>query len=283
MNPYLKLMRPEQWYKNALVFLALFFSNNLLNKEMLSASILGFVSLSLVSSSYYIINDLRDAGLDRMHPHKKSRPLASGTANPGFAKILSMLLLLPGLALAYKLSPAFFLFPAALFASSTLYSLYLKKIAILDIHVVALNFLLRAISGAVLISVVISPWLVLSMFLVALFLAIGKRLADRKALGASAKKFGIYSVYTEEFLRGALYILAAATIVSYGLYAFLAHENSYLVLTIPFVSFVCLRFVHFSLTGSARARSAHLLFLDRQILAALVLLALISFSVLYLA
>ncbi len=281
MNPYLKLMRPEQWYKNLLVFLALVFSVNFFNTSLLVKTMLGFASLSLVSSSYYILNDLKDIALDKAHPEKKHRPLAAGRVTKKGAVALSSALLIAGLWLAQSLSFPFFLFASALFTLSALYSLYLKQVAIVDIHVVAINFLIRAVSGAVLINVKISPWLVFSMFFVALFLAAGKRMSDRIALGSSAQKIKLYSVYTEEFLRGVLYISGATVIAAYGLYAFLAHPNGYMMASLPLVSLMCLRFLHFALTGHAAARKAHLLFLDKQMLICMVFWILISFAVLY--
>ncbi len=281
MKPYIRLMRPEQWYKNFLVFLALVFSGNFFSTDLLIKTALGFASLSLVSSSYYILNDIKDTTLDRAHPEKKHRSLASGYATKGGAVLLSSALLVSGLYLAHSLSLAFFLFAAALFISSTLYTLYLKQVAIIDIHVVAINFLIRAVSGAVLINAPISPWLVFSMFFVALFLAAGKRMSDRIALGSSAKKIKLYSTYTEDFLRGLLYISGATVIVAYSLYAFLAYPEGYMMASIPFVSFMCFRFLHFAITGNLAARQAHRLFLDRQMFFAFMIWALISFAVLY--
>lgn len=281
MKPYIRLMRPEQWYKNFLVFLALVFSGNFFSTDLLIKSTLGFVSLSFVSSAYYILNDIKDIALDKAHPEKKRRPLASGNAAKGSALLLSSALLVSGLYLAHSLSLSFFLFAVALFTSSTLYTLYLKQVAIIDIHVVAINFLIRAVSGAVLINVKISPWLVFSMFFVALFLAAGKRMSDRIALGNSAKKLNVYSTYTEDFLRGMLYVSGATVIVAYSLYAFLAYPEGHMMASIPIVSFMCFRFMYFAVAGNVAARQAHRLFLDRQLFFAFILWALISFAVLY--
>ncbi|MCK5233253.1 MAG: UbiA family prenyltransferase [Candidatus Aenigmarchaeota archaeon] len=281
MNPYLKLMRPEQWYKNCLVFLALVFSVNFFNTGLFVKTMLGFASLSLVSSSYYILNDLKDIALDKAHPEKKHRPLAAGRVTKQGAVALSGTLLITGLCLAQSLSIPFFLFATALFTLSALYSLYLKHVAIVDIHIVAINFLIRAVSGAVLIEAPISPWLIFSMFFVALFLAAGKRMSDRVALGSDAKKSKVYSVYTEDFLRGILYVSGATVIVAYSLYAFLAYPEGYMMASIPVVSFMCFRFLHFAVIGNIAARQAHRLFFDKQLFFAFILWALISFAVLY--
>ncbi|MCK5334264.1 MAG: hypothetical protein KAJ24_07125, partial [Candidatus Aenigmarchaeota archaeon] len=149
------------------------------------------------------------------------------------------------------------------------------------IHIVAINFLIRAVSGAVLIDAPISPWLVFSMFFVALFLAAGKRMSDRIALGSSAKKSNLYSVYTEDFLRGIVYVSGATVIVAYSLYAFLAYPEGHMMASIPIVSFMCFRFMHFAVTGNIAARQAHRLFFDKQLFFAFMLWALISFAVLY--
>lgn len=281
MNQYFRLMRPEQWYKNFLVFLAVIFSGNFFNADLLIKTAFGFASLSLVSSSYYIINDVKDAATDKEHPEKRHRPLVAGRVTKNSALLLSSLLLVSGLYMAHSLSAPFFLFAAALFISSTLYTLYLKQVAIIDIHAVAINFLIRAVSGAVLIKAPISPWLIFSMFFVALFLAAGKRMSDRIALGSSAKKISVYSTYTEGFLQGMLYISGTTVIVAYSLYAFLAYPEGYMMASIPVVSFMCLRFMHLAMAGHAAARKAHRLFLDRQMFFAFIIWALISFAVLY--
>ena len=112
MNKWFTLLRVQQWYKSSVVFLALFFTNNLLNTPLLVKTILGFASFCMVSSAYYIINDIHDARQDRKHPEKRKRPIASGAVSPTQAFLASMLLLAASITLAYTLKPVFAVFPS---------------------------------------------------------------------------------------------------------------------------------------------------------------------------
>ena len=115
MNKYLKLLRVRQWYKNIVIFLALFFTDNLLDPHMLYLTILGFISLCFTSSSYYILNDIKDAKKDRLHPEKKLRPIASREISVKTGVAISMILIFCAISLAYALSVNFLLFPLLLF------------------------------------------------------------------------------------------------------------------------------------------------------------------------
>src|SRR3989338_1200011 len=188
MNKYLQLFRVHQWYKNLVVFLALFFSENLLMGSLVGQTVLAFISISLISSSGYIFNDLLDMKKDALHPDKKHRPLAAGKISKIAAVIVALILFLIGIILAISLGGYFTLAAIILIALSSLYTFVLKKILLADVLTIALLFVIRAIAGALAIDVVISPWLILVPFFLSLFLSIGKRHVDLLLLKDKAKQ-----------------------------------------------------------------------------------------------
>ena len=196
------LLRPEQYYKNLVIFLALYFSGNFLDSEMLGLTILGFVTLCLVSSANYIVNDIVDRKKDKHHKEKAIRPIANGTISSGQGAVIAIIFFGIGLGLAYALSLKFFFALTALIFSSTTYSLLLRNELFMDILVIAINFVIRAVSGAFLLSVWVSPWLLIGTFLLALFLATGKRKAERIFLKKETRQHRpLLESYSDEHLN----------------------------------------------------------------------------------
>ncbi|MFH1126168.1 MAG: UbiA prenyltransferase family protein, partial [Candidatus Altiarchaeota archaeon] len=278
------LLRTNQWYKNLVIYLALFLTKGIFNWELLLKTTLGFASLCFISSSYYIINDILDLKEDRRHPEKKKRPIAAGEVENGTAFLISVIMMALSLALAYILSLKFMLFPIALMTSSMLYNLWSRKIAILDIHFIAFNFLLRAVSGTVLVDVYPTPWLIITIFFIALFLAVGKRKADLSVLDKGAlKERKVYSVYDEKLLDMMIIAITAILMLTYNLYTFLAHNKPYpyMMLTIPVVSFVIFRYLYFISINDEIARDTHKVFRDKQMLVGFLLWIIISYIAVY--
>ncbi len=282
MNRYVRLLRTHQWYKNMILLLPLIFSYNLFNASYLWSCILGFVSLSLVSSSYYIVNDIFDREYDRSNPEKKKRPVASGEVSVGRAALISTVLFLLSLGLAFYLSPYFALFPVILMALNILYSAALKHIPLVDINVISFNFVLRAISGAVLIGVAASSWMIITIYILALFLAVGKRRGELSMLGKDASKHKeVYEFYDKNFLDALTVIITASLFMSYILYTFMSEHSAYMLLTIPFAGFMIFRYMHFIFSDSRVARKTEYFFRDRQMQAALFLWILLAIFSLY--
>lgn len=280
MNRYIRLLRVQQWYKNLVIFLAIFFTNNILDFALLTKTALGFLALCFVSSSYYILNDIKDADEDRTHPEKKKRPIASGEVKEGTAMLVGLGMLLISLALSYMLKPVFIAFTLGLFVSSTLYTFYLKNFAIIDIHVIALNFLIRAVSGAVLISVPASAWLISTVFFMALFLGVAKRRAELRLLGKDAVKHkGVYKVYNEQLLNMMVIVITTALLFTYSLYTFMVH-GEHMMLTIPFATFMIFRYLYFISIDDIAARRTEYLFKDKQMVIAFLLWVLTSYALL---
>ncbi len=276
----LKLMRWWQWYKNLLVFIAIFFAGALLNVHLFVKSMLAFLSLCFISSANYTINDITDVEEDRKHPEKKKRPIASGVIKEWEAYVIAAVLITLSFVLASMVSCKFFMFPLALFLSTTFYSYFLKNVPLVDIHIIGFNFVLRAAAGAYAIGKEVSPWLVVVVFFIALFLAVGKRKGDYVVSRGKSKK-KIYSVYTPTLMDSLLTVLAACLLMSYSIYTFNSPAGAKMMFTIPLASFLIFRYYHLAEMGAKAGRRVEYLFRDFQWMSAFILWVLICFLILY--
>lgn len=268
---YFRLLRPQQWYKNLLVFLPLIFVGKALELPLLWVTVLAFASLCLCSSFNYILNDIVDKKRDKSHPEKRTRPIASGKVPVFAAIIISIVILALGLRLAYTLDIRFFYAALTLVVLTQAYSFYLKHIAFADILTVAFNFVLRAGAGALVLKAVISPWLVLCTFFFALFLLAGKRYADLEFLGAKASSHKeTLKVYTKEIANALMIMTTALLIASYSAYAVLGTHPG-LAFSLPFALFAIFRYFSLIYSGSPIARHPEKVFTDKQILAGMAL------------
>ena len=220
----LRLLRPTQWIKNIFIFAGLIFGQKLTDTSSVVLTLLGFVCLCLISSTVYVINDIRDREEDRLHPRKCKRPLASGEVSVSSALGLTAVLLVLGLGGSWYLSPRFGLAVFAYLVLQSLYTFGFKHAVILDVISIALGFVLRAVSGAVLVEVAISPWLVLCTFTLCLFMGFGKRRCELSALGGdngndAVKHRRTLAEYTPELLNHMTTVTAGIAIMSFLLYA----------------------------------------------------------------
>jgi len=182
---HLKALRPHQWLKNILIFLPMIVAHQLTAGTFVQA-MLAFVSFSLVASGVYVLNDLLDLASDRAHPRKRERPFASGTVPLSHGGLMAVGLLGLGLAVAQIVGQAFALTMLIYFALTTGYSLWLKRLAVIDICVLAGLYTMRIVAGGVATDITLSVWLLaLSMFLF-LSLAAVKRQAELVDAGAAA-------------------------------------------------------------------------------------------------
>ena len=218
MRYYIKLLRPKDWAKNAFLFIPFFFAGKLFDFHKIGLLLIGFVAFSFVASSIYIINDYKDIADDRKHPVKRNRPLASGKVKKPVALVICILLFLAGNLLAWLANPEglFNIILVIYFAVNLAYSFGLKNIAILDILLLSMGFVFRVKAGATIAHVDTSEWLIIMTFLLALFMAIGKRRDDlvlKDATGSDMRKS--MSGYNLEFLNTMLGLFGAIIIVSY--------------------------------------------------------------------
>lgn len=235
-------MRPWQWYKNLVIFVSLIFSRNLFNIPLVYDAFFAFIIFCLLSGSDYIINDAIDSERDKIHPKKKGRPIASGRLERSHALFFAAIALLVSFAWSYYINPVFFAISFAFVVLHNAYNFYLKNFVIVDVLMISANFVIRAIAGGVAIGVFVSPWLIVCTFLLALFLALGKRRHEIAILGSEAGKHRkILSEYTTEMIDQMTGVTISALIVSYMLYTFLT-GNIYLMITVPFAIYGVFRY-----------------------------------------
>lgn len=216
---YLQLLRPKDWAKNSFLFLPLFFGREILDFGKLFHVFLGVIAFSCIASSIYIINDYRDREDDRKHPVKRLRPLASGSVSPTSAIVICILLIVIGFGLAWWIRDKFLFVLGIYFLINLAYSLGLKSISILDIMILAAGFVLRIKAGSVISFVPLSEWIVIMVFLLAIFMAIGKRRDDvllKLSSGTDMRKS--IKGYNLEFLNVMLALVCAVIIVAYFMY-----------------------------------------------------------------
>lgn len=226
----LKACRPKQWAKNVLVFVAPAAATALVSKgadgglqihtTAILQAVLAFVAFSMVASGTYLINDSMDVEADRQHPKKRHRPIAAGVVPVPFALVLSGALIVGGLLLALSRNWEFALIVALYVVQTTLYSLWLKHEPVLDVVALSSGFLLRLVGGAVAVEVDISDWFFIISCFGALFIAVGKRLAEQREMTEGGQVRATLKVYTEPYLRFLEAVSAGIVLVGYVQWAF---------------------------------------------------------------
>ncbi|MDA0988122.1 MAG: decaprenyl-phosphate phosphoribosyltransferase [Chloroflexi bacterium] len=249
-------MRPRQWTKNLIIYFAFFFTieqawrlDELDEAARLFVRITAaFAIFCLITSAVYLFNDVLDAEKDRHHPKKRYRPVAAGILAPFLALAIALFLAAGGVALAFILEPLYAWVTLTYLATMIAYSVYLKRLIIIDILVISSGFVLRAVVGAVVLDVTISPWLYICTTLGALFLGFAKRLNEIVlAREDGSLQRDTLEEYTPRFLEQLISIVAPATLVSYILYTFTADnlpDNNAMMLTIPFVMYGLFRYLY---------------------------------------
>lgn len=239
--PYLTLLRPTQWLKNLMIFFPPFLAGQMLLPGIVTRGVVPFGAFCLVSSSGYILNDLLDRNRDVHHPRKRLRSIASGAVSLSGSSLLSVFLLISGLVLAGFISSHFFLLLAGYVAITTSYSLLLKTIPIVDLFCISAGFLIRLQAGGELFHVPISPWLFLTVFLLAVFLSTGKRISETRSLGDMAGEHRVsLARYPTGFLEGTMYMTGAAVLVTYAMYTL---NKQTLIYSVPLCLFGLLRYM----------------------------------------
>jgi len=242
-----ELLRVKQWVKNLLIFGALLFTANLFEPVLFLKTLAGFFLFSFAASGIYIINDIRDAKEDKYHPEKKLRPIASGAVKNDFAWAISLLLIISSLASAYILNFGFFVLLCSYVVMTVFYTFKLKQVVIIDIFIVSAGFVMRAAAGALILNVIISPWLIICTSLLALFVILGKRRYEISTLAESGKHRKILDEYSIPLLDQMISVATASTVIAYSLYTFTsetAAKHNLLMFTIPFVLYGIFRYLY---------------------------------------
>ena len=284
---FILMFRPHQWVKNLFLFLPIFFAGEIFNIAKLTQVGMGFAIFCLGSSVIYIFNDLMDMKVDRLHPEKSKRPLASGVIKPAVAYISIVALLIIIVPFSIKMGVPFASILGTYMLMNLLYSLGLKRISILDIIIVSTGFVFRTIAGGITGDVYISHWLIIMIFLLALFLVIAKRREDMlvfvstgKVLRKSIEKYNL------EFINSLITMISGVIIVSYIMYTISDEVNEriqsdYLYGTSIFVIIGILRYLQITIVENKSGSPVKVLYTDTFIHVTLVLWITSFYLILY--
>jgi decaprenyl-phosphate phosphoribosyltransferase len=274
-------LRPRQWTKNLLLFGALVFAAELDEPSRWLQASTGFLAFCAVSSAAYLLNDVRDAPSDRLHPKKRRRPVASGALASSTALAASAALAAGGFALGVVLGGRFELVLAGFALLQIAYTFGLKRMALVDVAAIAGCFVLRAAAGAAAVHVHASGWLLLCTALLALFLGFSKRRAELGARGPGENGRAVLEAYSVPWLDALVVGSAAAVAVVYGAYCVLAHGSLAFLGTLPFVILGLSRYLFLVYRHDLGEEPENLLFADPIILACVAAWAVTAGSVLF--
>jgi len=288
LREILRSMRIYQWTKNLVLFAGVIFTLKFLEPARLVDAGIGFLLFSLAASGIYLLNDVVDVERDRLHPEKRTRPVASGALPVRAATAAALALLAVGLGGSLLLGLRFGLTAVAYVILTIGYSLVLKHVVLLDVLSIALGFVLRAVAGVELIAdrsapgsppIEISAWLLVCAFFLALFLAIGKRRHELALLETSASRHrAALGGYTSKLLDQLVAVVTSATVLAYSIYT-IAPETAAkfhgrpLHLTIPFVLYGIFRYLYLMYAEEKGGNPSEHLLRDRATLVNVVLWA----------
>ena len=265
---FIRLARPEQYVKNLFIFLPLFFAFKLMNGSLLCACTLSFLSFSLLASSVYVFNDIRDISRDRQHPVKKNRPLASGRISEKQGVWFALVLILMSMSFWYFLKKQTILIFLAYAAMNGIYSIRLKHIAVVDVTCIAIGFVLRILIGTVQADLPTSHWIILMTFLLAMFLALAKRRDDLILQEKDNSKLrSSMDGYNLEFVSLSMLLMAGVTVVSYIMYTVSPevvsrYNNEYIYLTTFWVIMGIMRYFQIALVEKNSGSPTQILWKD---------------------
>jgi 4-hydroxybenzoate polyprenyltransferase len=283
LSTLVRALRPEEWVKNSFVFAPLLFGGHFGAALALKAAG-AFVAFCAVASFGYLVNDIRDVELDRKHPTKRFRAIASGALPIASAKVLAAGLALAGLLVGLLVSPAVCGLVAAYGAATFSYSFFLKQMVIVDVMTIAGCFLLRVLAGAVAVDVVASPWLLVCTGMVSLFLGFTKR--RQEAVLEKNAQFGARPVlehYTLPFLDQMVSMVSAGTVLSYTIYATQSPlVGDRMLWTVPMVIYGVFRYLYLIYHREESGSTANLVIRDPGIIGAAVSWAVAAALVVYL-
>jgi len=269
MKHFIAIIRPNQYIKNIFVLLPLFFIGQIINTDQLLNGLIAFIAFSLSASAVYIFNDYKDIKDDRKHPKKKHRPLASGLIDKNTALFLMIILLISGLFLMAIVSVNSLIILMIYVFLNILYSLKLKRIALLDVTIIAIGFVLRLFAGSFAYEISLEIWIVIMTFLLALFLALAKRRDDVLILNKSGNKMRkSMDGYNLKLIDGSMLIMSAIVIVAYIQYTTSQEiidkfQNENLYLTGLFVIFGIMRYLQITFVEKNSGSPTEVIFKDK--------------------
>jgi len=280
-------LRPQQWVKNLLVLTPLLFSQNLFAPVAVGRTLATFIFFCFISSSVYLLNDIKDREQDRLHPQKRHRPIAAGELSLMVAQVVMVVLLFLALAGGALISQTLALVLSVYWLINLLYSAWLKNEVILDVFAIASGFVLRVVGGGIAVHVVASHWLFLCTSLLALFLGFSKRRQELVLLGEEAAGHRhVLGEYSIPFLDMMIGIVTASTVMSYALYTVSEEtvrrfQTHALLLTLPFVLYGIFRYLYLIYHKDQGGDPAQDLLTDRYIMIDIFLWAILTGIIIY--
>ncbi len=249
---FVQQIRLRQWTKNLVIFAGVIFAHQFTDRQEVTRAALGFFAFCLLASAIYVLNDLIDLDMDRVHPKKKHRPLASGRISIPAAWLMMLVLFAAGGVLSIWLGRRFSMVAGGYLSLNVLYTLALKRIVMIDVLAISIGFVLRAVAGVAVLTrpVDLSPWLLLCTFFLALFLAVGKRRHERVLLQNQAEQHRkTLAEYPPELVDQLIPVVTAATVISYAIYTVSPSTvervgGPELVYTVPLVVFGIFRYLY---------------------------------------
>lgn len=275
----LRTIRPWQWYKQGVMLLGIVFSRHLFDVAAWLDLLVGVFAFTAAAGATYVFNDISDVERDRNHPEKRHRPIASGQVSIPVAAAFGLLLSVLGLLAALSIGPLFLAVIGIYFAHNWLYSVWAKRLLFVDVILVAVGFVLRAVAGVVAIDVYLSPWLLVSTFLLALVLALGKRRHELGLDTAPSETRRVLTEYSEGSLDQLLVMTMSTLLMAYCLYTF-SRAAPATMATIPFAVFGVFRYHHLLHTADVAGQPEYLL-TDRPMAVNLVLWATTTVAIIY--
>ncbi len=299
-----KTVRPRQWLKNAALYAPLVFTGLLFQEGAFGLVTQAALVFVILSSTTYIFNDLIDVKADRLHPFKKNRPIASGALPVPFAVYALISGVIGGLAWAYSLNHYFFISCLVYLGVQVLYSGYLKKVAIMDVIVIAFGYLIRVYAGAFVVSAHMDVWFLLTVISVSLFLAVGKRRGEMTMLmsqGSGTTTREALKRYTEKLLDIYTAMFATSTWITYALFTFnhpkivpdgraltlisllprTLLSEKWMMMTIPFVVYGIMRYLQLIYEKNEGESPERILLSDKPLIITVLLWGLALIGVIY--
>lgn len=278
----IKALRPRQWTKNLIIFAPLLFAMKATDPGLLFKAFACALSFCAVSGGIYIVNDVADRESDKLHPKKKSRPIASGRLKVSAAVPFAIVCISGGLVASFLIRPSLLLVLLVYLLMNLAYGYKLKQYALIDVFMIAAGFVLRAVAGAVAVSVPASGWFLMCTTFGALFLALEKRRSELAVLGDKSETHRkSLSTYSQALLNRLEGIVAPCLLTSYAFYSFLSQHGQWMMLTVPFVLYGVMRYQQLSMEGTITGSPEEVLLKDRPIQIAILLWLLTCVLVIY--
>jgi 4-hydroxybenzoate polyprenyltransferase len=281
-----RAMRPVQWLKNGIVFAGLVFGGKLLEPNAVASATLAALAFCILSSGFYLLNDVRDRDADRLHPVKRLRPVPAGELAPRTAASAGTILVSLAIAASALLGRDLLLVFLAYARLMDAYNLGLKEVVIVDVFAIAGGFVLRAVGGAIAVDVSISPWLLMCTMLLALLIGFGKRRHELVALDNAVAHRRNLNLYNRPMLDQAVAVTAAGTLIAYAVYTFDSESAQYhhrMMLTIPIVAYSVFRYLYLLYRRGQGGAPETMLLTDRPLLASVAAWAAASAFLFYFA